>query len=506
MKESNKLFELIKSMSATEKAYFKKYTSMHVLGKENNYVRLFDAFAAQEEFDEIKIKKALKNRPVLKYFASSQDYLYKLIMKCLRAYHNDEYDETRLLELQINSILLQYRGLLEHSNKMLDSAKDLSRKNEDLISELKIYDLERINYFKKPDRKKSEVMEKKLFPAMVELTGKINEKNEIVGLYTQSYHLYLKYGENTSDKEVIQLVRKILDNPLLLKTRKYNTLSDFYYALSIKNYLYFILGDYPSQLENNSIMLNYLEKDPSFQTELTTYNYGRMLCNRMGICIRLGMPEELKGLFKKISLLKVKVVQHCILLADAYEKLLVAYIEFDMIEKGLALIPEIVKNIKQIERTASEENMFILQANIATVYFVAGEYSNSLKWINKILNNINKNIRQDLYKDVKMLNILVHYELKNFEFMDSLIISLHRLLIRENSLDKFSKAIFNHMKKLAFIMDKKEIKDQLLVFSNELKVITKNEIDKKTYVIRWIEKKLDSQMSDEKTARVTNVL
>jgi len=43
MKPSTELFDLIRSLSQSEKRYFKVYASKHVIGKENNYVRLFEA-------------------------------------------------------------------------------------------------------------------------------------------------------------------------------------------------------------------------------------------------------------------------------------------------------------------------------------------------------------------------------------------------------------------------------------------------------------------------------
>ena len=48
-KFSNDLFQLIQSLSRTEKAYFKKYTSLHVIGERNNYVKLFNAIEKQKE-------------------------------------------------------------------------------------------------------------------------------------------------------------------------------------------------------------------------------------------------------------------------------------------------------------------------------------------------------------------------------------------------------------------------------------------------------------------------
>ena len=46
------LFDLIKSMTMSEKRYFKIYSSKHTIGEKNEYIRLFDA----DEFTDFLYK------------------------------------------------------------------------------------------------------------------------------------------------------------------------------------------------------------------------------------------------------------------------------------------------------------------------------------------------------------------------------------------------------------------------------------------------------------------
>ena len=52
MKATNELFDLIKSLSPSEKRAFKIFASRHVLGEENSYVLLFEAIDNLEVYDE----------------------------------------------------------------------------------------------------------------------------------------------------------------------------------------------------------------------------------------------------------------------------------------------------------------------------------------------------------------------------------------------------------------------------------------------------------------------
>ena len=67
VKES--LFELIRSLTKSEKRYFKLLASRHTIGDENNYVRLFDAIDRQEEYDEESLFKEFKGEAMLNKFS-----------------------------------------------------------------------------------------------------------------------------------------------------------------------------------------------------------------------------------------------------------------------------------------------------------------------------------------------------------------------------------------------------------------------------------------------------
>lgn len=464
---------------------------MHVKGKENNYIKLFDAYVSKEEFDEKKIKKNLKNSPALNYFSSSQAYLYKLILKCLRAYHSDGFSSTKILEHLQDSICLKDKGLFEESNRMLERAEKLAEQEEDPFFLLKSYDLQQDNFFRNQDIKKLEYLEKQLQPGLDILTDKIKEKARVKQLQARAFHLYLRYGESSSDKGALPEVSEILNDPLLKTDRKYHTRDAFYRSQSAKTSLYFVLGDYHALMEINRHHLTALEKDPTFDSENMRFNYASMLNNRIAYCSRLGMSKELDVLFKKVLSLKFNTINNEVFVFGyTYVNVMAAYIEFEMIDKAMALIPEIIRKLKKYESTINEEGLLLLQSNIAIVYFMSGAYSDSLKWINKILNINNKETRQDILIDTRILNILVHYELKNYQLMSSLIISLQRHISKLKKQDDFSKIICNHMKKLEFVTDKKEIQAAFLSFRKDLKSIMTKGKDNQSYVLAWIEKKI----------------
>ena len=97
---SDELYKLIKSLSSSEKRFFKIYASRHVIGKENNYVLLFDAIALQKSYSEKAIKVKFSGEPFMKRFAAVKNYLHLLIIKSMRNFHSGSTIDIELKEMQ----------------------------------------------------------------------------------------------------------------------------------------------------------------------------------------------------------------------------------------------------------------------------------------------------------------------------------------------------------------------------------------------------------------------
>ena len=69
MKAKDSIHELIKSLTKSEKRYFKLMSSRHTIGEENNYIVLFDFIEKQEEYDEDVLFKTFKGQAFLNKFS-----------------------------------------------------------------------------------------------------------------------------------------------------------------------------------------------------------------------------------------------------------------------------------------------------------------------------------------------------------------------------------------------------------------------------------------------------
>jgi hypothetical protein len=83
---------------------------------------------------------------------------------------------------------------------------------------------------------------------------------------------------------------------------------------------------------------------------------------------------------------------------------------------------------------------------IATVYFWNKEYKKALKIILPLLNVGKPFVQLPLIKTILFLNILIHYELNNFDYLGSLIRSFERDLVKRNKLFRSEEIILKGVK------------------------------------------------------------
>src|SRR5687767_4613325 len=114
------LFRLIKSLSKTEKAYFKKFSERHTIGDRNNYLKLFDAIDRQIVYDEQKLKKEEKYITQLPYL---KNYLTSMIFKAMQVFYADHTEGHRIRRLADDAWFLYKKGLYEACDNRVQEIK-----------------------------------------------------------------------------------------------------------------------------------------------------------------------------------------------------------------------------------------------------------------------------------------------------------------------------------------------------------------------------------------------
>ena len=98
------------------------------------------------------------------------------------------------------------------------------------------------------------------------------------------------------------------------------------------------------------------------------------------------------------------------------------------IEKGVEVIQVVEKYLVENEKIIPPDYHVMLRYQFAYIYFMQKDYSNSLKWVNEIIQTPFKNYRKDLQSYSRVLNLMIHFELGNIIVLKYAVENCRRFL------------------------------------------------------------------------------
>ena len=108
-KKADRLFELISSMSMSEKRYFKLFAGRHSGNEKSNYLKMFEVLEKMEDFqNDLLVQQLEKLEVSTRYLSSDKNYLYNLVLRSLSAFH-----WSKTAGLQVKEMLHQVEILFE---------------------------------------------------------------------------------------------------------------------------------------------------------------------------------------------------------------------------------------------------------------------------------------------------------------------------------------------------------------------------------------------------------
>lgn len=502
MKTSNELFLLIKSMSQSEKRYFKVFSSLHTIGKKNTYVRLFDSIAEQaknlNEYDEEKIKSLLKEEKFVKKFYSTKNYLYNIVLKSLNSYYSDKTMFSRLSDLIENMEILFRKGMYTQLKKILTKTKRIADENEMFEQWLIILNIER------------RLIEATKFLIDTERSiGKLYEEKIFVLEKLKNYEILQKIHSNISaiwrkdtvpnSIEMNFLENEVKKNPIFSKED--NALSSraklmFYSILFIYHDIHY---DDPNVYFYNKKIVELMES-PEGKIVLDIGRYIHSLNNLLLFQIYIHKYGEAEENIKKLKMLPLRFphlkdfsINLFLIFCFVSTGEMLIYFQTGRFDKCLKYASEIEKGLNGFKGKTNKLREIQLKYLISYVYFVTGDYDNSLTRINVILNYNKPDASPELLSYSRILNLMIHFELGNFELIESILKSSYRQL-NNSGLYKSEKLMLDLFKKTLQMKSEKEQIDLFSEYKSKLKRLYDDPYEKNSLenldIISWLESKV----------------
>ncbi|MBA3704484.1 MAG: hypothetical protein H0W84_00865 [Bacteroidetes bacterium] len=506
MNDHDGLFTLIKSMTMSEKRYFKISASKHIIGEQNKYIRLFEALEKQKNYDEELLRKKFRDKNFMKQLPVTKNYLSNFILKAMRIYNSQASINSELKGMLTDAEYLYGKGLYHHCSKILRKAKKFASKYEQYIELLEILDIERrLNIQRGSDALNMETKSIQLFKEKDAILAKLKnlDKYQAIDDYLISY---MRKGPTRTKKDETRY-RELLSNILLKNEELAITSRSKRVFYNVQAHAHLSNGDLSAGYIYRKKMLDFIELHPE-QTEINPGVYILALGNIILTCCDQKKFKEAMLYIDKLRKYNVNSVEHKVKVFQiTYLHELHILLTTAQYEKAINLMPEVEKGLKMYFGKINKQYEIIFYFNIATIYNVVGRYNDALAWNNKLLNDREVAIRYDVLCQARILNIIIHFELGNYDQLEYLAISAQRFLQKKNYLHQVEAAFLNFISlKLPRIMhNKKMLIRALAELKDDILVVKKKKIEASRFeyfdFISWLESKIENRSFAEIVAK-----
>ena len=493
MKKKDDLFELISALSKSEKRYFKLFASFQK--GEKNYLKLFEVMDGLREYDEKKLKKKLEGEKFVSLLSKEKERLHRFIRRSLRSYHEKSNAQLQIKNLLKDVEIFYRKDLFKQCRKLLEQAKRMASRHENYTALLEIMEWYRLIWFH----------DSLQFRQTYDIKQHINEQRTLLKNYMNLcdyynlnislYKLPIEKGYARTKQE-LEKYQSIISNPLFKDNKQ--TLSSKASALFMHTYSAYhrLTGNteqsYPYALKRMQI----IESNDSIKNEISLYPWA-LLDFIMILRESKRYTECLKIIQKLRSYLENSPdsMSHYRILCYAMEVSI--YIDTGEFDKSVKFIGSFDKTIKSVLNKSPNVNEYNMYLSFCRAYFGTGDYGNALKWANIII-NAGPKVRPDILCFVKIINLIIHFELDNIEQINYFVISTYRFLLRKEHLYQFETVILHFIRKrLLKGMSNKELTEAFKEVRNTLVELFKDPHESKALeffdFIAWLDSKIENR-------------
>jgi hypothetical protein len=407
-KQGNKdLFSLIKSLSQSEKAYFTKFAGRHVIGKENNYLKLFNAIEKQTAYDE---KKILREEKYIKQLPYLKNYLMEMILKSMQVFYAEHTKEHKLRRMVDDAWFLRKKGLFNLCNDVVTKIKKESVTTLKASSFFDAVQFEGQIVATTGNLELHTASVEKTMPDEHALLQDLLLFNEITTFHLKIYLYLRKVSPNPNDEEKAKL-KKEIGAPLLVlskKAKSFRCQMKLHHSLSV---FYGLMGDNEGYYTHNKKLIALHQANPEYTRE-NIVQYISVLNNYGVSCKMNGKFEEALKVAKEIRSIKTSQPEEemKILMAAVTLEINVHRISGDFDEA----IKVFERNHEAMRRYCNQteiQRYLSLYSYIVVNCIYAGKHRQGLRMITDMLSYPEINKMNWLKKLLALFQLILLYEL-----------------------------------------------------------------------------------------------
>jgi hypothetical protein len=493
-RSADSLFLLIQSLEKSEKRNFKLYVKRNASTANLKVIQLFDALEKMTVYDEAALLR--KHKTFKKQQLSNlKAHLYRLLLSSLRLLRHDDNITLQLNEQMDFARILYNKGLYLQSLKQLEKAREMAAAHEQITY------LQQILFFEKKIESLyiTRSMQDRADALSAE-SEKLNQQvtliSQLSNLSLQLYSWYIKNGVARNKQETVAL-KSFFDSRLPAQAHKAKGFYERLYLYQSYCWYAFIRQDFLQYFRYAQKWVDLFTEQP-LMLEVETAHYIKGMHNLMNAHFDLQHAPRLQAAitqFEQFSRRKlVQQNENYRVLCSQY--LYMAKINLHFLEgsftEGLRLIPHLEEQLKKFEPYLDRHRVLVFYYKIACLYFGTGKNEKAIEYLNKII-NWKVDLRTDLQCYARLLHLIAHYELGNYNLLEYLIKSVYRFMANMENLSAVEEEMFRFLRK-SFSLQPQQLKTAFAQLLQRIRKYEGNRFETRAFVyldiISWLESKI----------------
>jgi hypothetical protein len=451
---SSDLFQLIKSMSRTEKAYFKKRLVGGSSKGDKAYLKLFEVMDKMEEEDDKLLQKKLKGK-VSGGLSGQKNYLYKLLLKSLTAYQLSNNPRLQIREMVNECQMLTERGMVGPALRRIEQSRRFGEKYQFNDSLLSLDHIE-VTLLSKLPQKEIAGREATIKKRRVEHMQNLERS-------TASLDLFLKIAGLRQQQTIVSKPDKLLKelDRLVAEMAAMNISEDDQYLTRIHAMRFHqtaagIRGNAEEESKFARKAIAIYESDEHL-LKLNNRSYASVLVHHAIHELLHYRYKHLKVVMRKLKSMlgsQLGVARH-------YYAILPAMKFFSgETDKQRAVINEVLEFLKTEGSHLPPQTRLAIQEKVLCLAFMSGAYELAIELSRDMLPEEMIPQALTVWQNALAVRYLSHLELGNYDLLDYLMQEWKSTISKSSKLSAAEESFFKHFRKKSNLK-LKEIRKQL---------------------------------------------
>lgn len=493
-RSADPLFQLIRSLQKAEKRNFKLYIQRNSANKDLKIIQLFDALDKMDDYDDAIL---LKKIPSIKkqQLSNIKAHLYKQVLASLRLLKSEESIDLQLHEQLDHARILYNKGLYLQSLKILDKLKELTQAYHQDSFMIQIISLEK----KIETLHITRSMQDRADSLAIE-ANEVNEKRRMItklsNLALQLYSFYIKNGHarNEADEEGVRsFFKENLPENVHLQTGFYERL----YLYQSYCWYAFIRQDFLMYYRYTQKWVDLFHDQPQM-IRVETGHYIKGMHNLLNAHFDLRNYQQFDKVLKEFEEFTESDtanhndnnrIQAFVYLNTARMN---QHFMLGTFKEGLSLVSYLEEKLGEYSLYLDRHRILVFYYKIASLYFGNNDYETSIDYLQKII-NWKVDLRNDLQCYARLMHLLAHYELGNYDIMEYLSKSVYRFMLKMENLTVIEEEMFAFIRN-TFHLSPRKLKPEFEKLLNKVKGLEKNRFETRAFayldIISWLESKV----------------